>query len=44
MLEFKLGEINYLAVLAAGLATFMLGGLWYTALFGRLWRDTMGGR
>jgi hypothetical protein len=26
--------INYWAVLAAGLATFFLGGLWYTALFG----------
>jgi len=31
------GAINYWAVLVAGLATFLLGGLWYTALFGKLW-------
>jgi len=42
MFEFELGEINYVAVLAAGLAAFMLGGLWYTALFGRLWRELQG--
>ena len=30
-------EINYLAVLALGLATFFLGGLWYSALFGKIW-------
>jgi hypothetical protein len=30
-------DINFLAVLVAGLATFMLGGLWYMALFGKLW-------
>ena len=30
-------DINYLAVLVAGLVTFVLGGLWYTALFGKLW-------
>src|SRR5438552_883479 len=29
--------INYLAVLVAGLATFMLGGVWYSGLFGKLW-------
>lgn len=39
MFELRLGEINYLAVLVAGLAAFLLGGLWYTALFGRRWRE-----
>lgn len=29
------GSINYWAVLAAAFATFMLGGLWYTAFFGQ---------
>ncbi|MFN0012766.1 MAG: DUF1761 domain-containing protein [Phycisphaerales bacterium] len=28
---------NWLAIAAAAFATFMLGGLWYTALFGKLW-------
>ncbi len=32
-----LGEINYLAVLVAGLAAFFLGGVWYQALFGKTW-------
>ena len=36
-MPFKFDEINLLAVLVAGLATFFLGGLWYTALFGKLW-------
>ncbi len=30
-----LAGINYWAVLVAALGTFLLGGLWYTALFGR---------
>ncbi len=29
--------INPWAVLVAGLATFFLGGVWYTALFGKAW-------
>ena len=33
----ELGAINWWAVLVAGLATFFLGGLWYQALFGKLW-------
>lgn len=36
MLE-KFAAMNYLAVLAAGLATFLLGGIWYMPLFGKLW-------
>jgi hypothetical protein len=34
----NLGEINWLAVAVAALATFMLGGVWYTALFGKAWQ------
>jgi hypothetical protein len=36
-MPFKFDELNWLAVLVAGLATFFLGGMWYTALFGKLW-------
>ncbi|HVM12240.1 MAG TPA: DUF1761 domain-containing protein [Actinomycetota bacterium] len=37
-----LGEINYLAVLAAAVAYFAFGALWYTALFGRAWQRATG--
>lgn len=30
-------KINWLAVATATFATFMLGGVWYQALFGKLW-------
>lgn len=33
----SLEHVNWLAVIVAALATFFLGGLWYQALFGRLW-------
>lgn len=36
------GAINWLPVGASALATFMLGGLWYTALFGKLWQRLNG--
>ncbi len=32
-----LQEINWLAVVVAGLAFFMLGAVWYSALFGKAW-------
>lgn len=35
-------KLNWLAVLVAGFAAFMLGGLWYTALFGKLWQRLNG--
>ena len=36
-------EVNYLAVLAAAVATFALGGLWYSpALFGKAWQREAG--
>lgn len=33
----KLSEINYLAVLVAGLVSFFLGAIWYMPLFGKRW-------
>jgi len=33
----KFGEVNWWAVLVARFAVFMLGSLWYTALFVKLW-------
>ena len=36
-MSFNLTTINWLAVLAAAVATFMIGGVWYTALFGKAW-------
>lgn len=30
-------DVNWLAVVAAGFAWFMLGAVWYTALFGKKW-------
>lgn len=37
-----LSEVNYLAVVAAALATMALGALWYGPLFGRLWTSAHG--
>jgi len=39
---FHVSHINYWAVLVAALATFFLGGLWYTALFGKTWVKLQG--
>lgn len=30
-------QVNWAAVGVAGVAAFLLGGLWYSALFGKLW-------
>jgi len=35
-------SINWLAVAVAGFAAFMLGGVWYTALFGKAWQKAHG--
>lgn len=35
-------EINYLAVLVAGLISMVFGGIWYGPLFGNLWIKGMG--
>jgi hypothetical protein len=38
----EFAEINWLAVVVAAFATFMLGGAWYTALFGKAWQKAHG--
>ena len=35
-------NVNYLAVLVAGVIAFVIGALWYTVLFGKKWRDLQG--
>jgi hypothetical protein len=35
-------DINWLAVLIAAVVTFVLGGLWYGPLFGKVWRVAEG--
>lgn len=30
-------ELNYIAIIAASIAQFVTGAIWYTALFGNLW-------
>lgn len=38
----SLESVNWLAVLVAGIATFILGGVWYMALFGKAWQRLHG--
>ncbi|GAM99591.1 hypothetical protein U91I_03245 [alpha proteobacterium U9-1i] len=35
-------EINWLAVFAAAASSFVLGGLWYSALFAKSWQSAAG--
>ena len=35
-------HINYLAVLVCGIVNFILGGLWYSVLFGKAWMKAAG--
>lgn len=35
-------EVNYLAVLVSAVAMFVLGGLWYSALFAKPWMSVVG--
>ena len=35
-------HVNWLAVLAAALASFVLGGLWYSGLFAKPWQAAAG--
>ena len=42
MAHLDLSNLNYLAVGAAGLGAFMIGGVWYTALFGKAWQRLHG--
>jgi hypothetical protein len=41
-MKFDLAGVNWIAVVVAAVATFVLGGLWYTALFGKLWQRLHG--
>ncbi|MFN9977481.1 MAG: DUF1761 domain-containing protein, partial [Phycisphaerae bacterium] len=38
----KIASINWLAVLAAGFAMFMIGGVWYGAIFSNPWKKLHG--
>jgi hypothetical protein len=35
-------EVNWIAVIAAGLSAFVIGGLWYGPLFGKAWQALVG--
>jgi hypothetical protein len=35
-------DINWLGVIVAAVATFVLGGVWYGPLFGKVWRAAEG--
>ena len=35
-------EIHWLAVLAGGVAAFLVGGVWYSVLFGKAWMAARG--
>jgi hypothetical protein len=35
-------HVNWLAVLAAALFSFVLGGIWYSALFAKAWQGLVG--
>lgn len=35
-------EINWLAVIVAALASFVIGGIWYGALFAKKWQKLVG--
>jgi hypothetical protein len=41
-MSFKLSEINFWAVAVAALVAFGIGGVWYTALFGKQWVKLQG--
>ena len=41
-MENAMGQINYLAVVAAAVSAFLLGGLWYSLLFGKAWMAASG--
>lgn len=35
-------EVNWIAVVAAGVSAFVLGGIWYGPLFGKAWQRHVG--
>lgn len=36
-MNLEFAKLNWAAIAVAALATFMLGGVWYSTLFGKLW-------
>lgn len=36
-MELNLTDVNYLAAAVTGLIVFFIGGVWYQALFGKVW-------
>lgn len=39
----QLGQLNYFAIVAAAVAAFVIGGVWYSAgLFGKAWQQETG--
>lgn len=38
----SLTDVNWLAIVAAAVAAFVVGFLWYGPLFGKRWADAMG--
>ena len=41
-MPFHPADVNYLAILVGGVIAFAIGAIWYTALFGKKWRDLQG--
>jgi hypothetical protein len=41
-MENAIGQINWLAVVAAAVSAFLLGGLWYSVLFAKAWMAASG--
>ena len=39
--QYVLNHLNWLAILVAGVAYWMLGALWFSALFGKVWAAEM---
>lgn len=35
-------HINFLAIILASIAEFIIGAIWYTPLFGKMWREIHG--
>ncbi len=38
-MNFDMAQVNWLAVLVAGVAAFVVGGVWYGALFAKAWMN-----
>jgi hypothetical protein len=38
----SIGTINWLSVIVAAISSFVIGGIWYGPLFGKLWMNLFG--